>query len=204
MSIFTANYIKMIRVFLLSLFLSLSFYSFSQKVRVTVSLQNHIANPQSDTIYYNSDKSLTWNDFQGHVPANAPWGAMTASGFSFTSSMNDDGENIDVDINVFVFFIKHDSWKKPEINSAYHLEHEQHHFDITRLYAQKFVDELKKAHFTRSNYKELLNSLFDKVYDESMDLQHQYDLETRNSMNVEKQKEWNIKITADLKKLSAQ
>lgn len=181
-----------------------SFQSFSQKVTVHVFTEHKIASEKSDTIYYDFNRPLTWQDFQGAVSANVPWGAITASGFSFDSDMKEDENNIDITVGVYSFFLKHDSWKKTDINSPYHLEHEQHHFDITRLYAEKLVDQIKKAHFTADNFKKLLNSIFNKVYDEDMAMQHQYDSETNNSMNVEKQKEWNQKISGEIEKLKNQ
>ncbi|MEO9022724.1 MAG: hypothetical protein ABI237_05710 [Ginsengibacter sp.] len=164
-------------------------------------MENKTAPANSDTVYYNSNRRLMWSDFRGTVPAGVPWGAMTASGFSFDSEMHDDGTTINITVGIFTFFTKHDSWKKPEINSAYHLEHEQHHFDITRLYSEKLMNEIKKAAFTNKNYKKLLNSLFNKVYDESIALQRRYDLETRNSMDSVKQLEWNKKISDEINNL---
>ena len=179
-------------------------YVFSQKISVDVYIENKINKPQNDTVYYDFNRKLTWQDFRGAVPTGAKWGAMTASGFSFNSEMEDDGDNhIVISIGVYTFFTKHDSWKKPDINSAYHLEHEQHHFDITRLFAQKFSDEIRNAHFTKGNYRKLLYSIFDKVYEESVAYQHQYDNETKNSMDVQKQKEWNEKISAEVNKLKS-
>ena|SRR6185312_5337325 len=179
-------------------------YVFCQKISVDVYIENKINKPQNDTVYYDFNRKLTWQDFQGIVPTGAKWGAMTASGFSFNSEMEDDGDNhIVISIGVYTFFTKHDSWKKPDINSAYHLEHEQHHFDITRLFAQKFLDEIRNAHFTKGNYRKLLYSIFDKVYEESVAYQHQYDNETKNSMDVQKQKEWNEKISAEVNKLKS-
>ena len=176
---------------------------FSQTVTVNVFMQNKNNDPESDTIYYNLKRKLSWQDFQGKVPSAAPWGAMTASGFSFNSSMEEDENRIDISVGVFTFFTKHDSWKKSNVNSPYHLEHEQHHFDITRLGAEKLVEEIRKAHFTKSNYRQLLHSIFDKVYNENLAWQHQYDLETKNSMDVEKQKGWNKKISDAIEKMEA-
>lgn len=165
-------------------------------------MENKTSSPDSDTIYYSFNRKLSWKDFHGSAPAGTPWGAMTASGFSFNSSMNDDGENnIDIIVGVFSFFTKHDSWKRPDINSDYHLEHEQHHFDITRLGAEKLVNEIKKAPFTKDNYRKLLHSIFDKVYDENIALQHQYDRETKNGMDLKQQAEWNKEITSEIEKL---
>jgi hypothetical protein len=175
---------------------------FSQKITVNVFIENKINKAESDTVYYDFNRKLTWQDFQGKVPIGAKWGAMTASGFSFNSEMEDDGDNnIVISVGVYTFFTKHDSWKKPDINSSYHLEHEQHHFDITRLCTQKLVNEIKSTHFTKNNYRKLLYSIFDKVYKESVAFQHEYDNETKNSMDVEKQKEWNEKISAEVKKI---
>jgi hypothetical protein len=70
------------------------------------------------------------------------------------------------------------------------------------LYAQKLVDEIKHADFTKSNYRKLLYSIFDKVYAESLACQHKYDQETKNSMDIERQKEWNKKISTEIKKLA--
>lgn len=192
------------KIFIFVLFVSFfSLQSYSQKVVVNVFTELKTAPQNSDTIYYDFNRKLTWNDFQGKVSVNIPWGAMTASGFSFNSSMNYDGKNIDITVGVYTFFTKHDSWKRPDINSLYHLEHEQHHFDITRLYAQKLVEEIRKANFTKDNYRNLLNSLFDKSYDESVALQRQYDLETKNSMDSTKQSEWNKTISSEIEKIES-
>ena len=164
-------------------------------------MENKKSSPENDTIYYDFHRSLTWNDFKGKPVADYFAGAVTASGFAFDSEMNFDGKNIYLNVGVFTFFSKNDSWKKPEINSEYHLLHEQHHFDITRLSTEKFINEVQQAHFTKSNYDELLSSLFDKVYKENTDLQHEYDKQTRHSINVDEQLQWNNKISAEISKL---
>ena len=190
------------KTFIITLLISFfSFKGFSQKVTVHVFMENKTAPETSDTIYYNFDRKLTWKDFQGKPHPGVPWGAMTASGFSFNSSINMDGDNIDITVGSGTCCIKHDSWKKPDINSDYHLEHEQHHFDITRLHAQKLLEEIRKANFTSSNIKQLLNSIFDKANDENIEMQHEYDLETKNSMDVQGQTKWNQKISDEIEKL---
>lgn len=195
---------KMIRqkFLILTLFVFVfSFKTFAQKITVHVFTENYKSIPGRDTIYYNFNEPLNWQDFQGVVPTAVPWGAMTASGFSFNSSMHQEGNTINISVGVYTFFIKHDSWKKPEANSPYQLEHEQHHFDITRLGSAKLENEIRKAHFTETNYKTLLNSLFDKVYAEEMASQKQYDLETHNSLDTAKQLAWNKKISEEIARL---
>ena len=173
----------------------------AQKITVHVFTENYKNTPGSDTIYYDFNRPLVWQDFQGKVPAAVPWGAMTASGFSFNSSISQEGNHIDINVGVYTFFTKHDSWKKPEAYSPYHLEHEQHHFDLTRLGAEKLEDEIRKAHFTRKNYKSLLNSIFEEVYSQEIAWQKQYDLETQHSQDSVKQLEWNRKISDQMRLL---
>lgn len=175
--------------------------TFAQKITVHVFTENYKSLPGSDTIYYDFNNPLHWAEFQGKVPTAVPWGAMTASGFSFNSSMRREGNTIDISVGIYTFFTKHDSWKKPEANSPYQLEHEQHHFDITRLGSAKLEHEIRKAHFTASNYKTLLNSLFDKVYVEEMAWQKKYDFETHNSLDTAKQLAWNKKISQEISNL---
>lgn len=164
-------------------------------------MENKKTKPDNDTIYYDFNRNLTWQDFKGTPDNNHLGGAVTSSGFAFDSQINFDGKNIYLDIGVYTFFTKNDSWKKPEINSDYHLLHEQHHFDITRLGSQKFITELAKAHFTKENYKALLTSLFGKAYKENESIQLQYDRETNHSLEVDKQLVWNKKIAAEIQKL---
>jgi hypothetical protein len=178
-----------------------SLQCFSQKLVVNVFIDNKISKPNSDTIYYDFNRKLAWPDFQGKPDPNHFGGAVTASGFAFNSEMNFEDQTITLTIGVYSFFIKHESWKKANINSDYHLLHEQHHFDITRIGAQKLVEEIKKAHFTKDNYNTLMNDIFKKVYDENIALQQQYDQETKNSIDIKKQMEWNDKIAAEIKRL---
>lgn len=174
----------------------------AQKIVVSAAFEHPSNKANSDTIYYVFNQKLNWSDFQGKPGTQFSVGAVTASGFAFHSSMDYSNNVLNIRIGVYAFFTKHDSWKKPNINSDYHLEHEQHHFDISCLGAQKFVEEIKSVKFTSQNYQQLLDSLFSKVYDENIKLQDQYDRETKNSIDVKKQIEWNKKISDMISKVN--
>ena len=185
------------RTYFYFLFLTCSLFSlpsFSQKIVVDVRFDNKVAPSESDTIYYNLNRKLTWVDFKGKPDINHKGSAVTSSGFAYSWNGQDDGETLHLNISVYTFFTKSNSWKKNMVNSEYHLRHEQGHFDITMLGAEKFMDELKKANYTMQNYQQLINKIFDKVYDENIALQNEYDRETKHSLDKEKQEEWNKKI----------
>jgi hypothetical protein len=188
----------------LSVFLSLIFICFncfSQKVLVNVFMENRVAKPTSDTIYHDINKKLTWKDFKGEPDTKHFGGAVTASGYAFDADIKMEGKIIYLNIGVYVFFNKSQSWRKPGITSDYHLLHEQVHFDITRLGAENFIKELVKSKFTKENYSQVLDAVFDKSYNENIAWQEQYDRETQHSINRQVQLQWNNKIAEEIKKL---
>ena len=164
-------------------------------------MENRSAPASSDTIYHDVKKRLAWTDFKGVPDTKHFGGAVTASGYAFDADVKMDSKIIYLNVGVYVFFTKSLSWKKPTINSDYHLLHEQVHFDITRLGAENFIRELVSAKFTKENYNNVLDSVFDKSYSENVALQEQYDTETNHSINRQVQLKWNDKIEGEMKKL---
>lgn len=167
-------------------------------------MEDRIAKPTSDTIYHDVNSRLTWKDFKGVPDTKHFGGAVTASGYAFDADIKIEGKVVYLNIGVYVFFTKSHSWKKPSINSDYHLLHEQLHFDITRLGAENFIKQLVNSKFTKDNYNQLLEQVFDRSYNENIALQNQYDRETQHSINRQIQLKWNAKIADEMRKLSVQ
>lgn len=167
---------------------------YSQSVTVNIRYLSNHDKQKGDTIYYTPSVKLSWSDFKGMPPTNTAAGAITASGFAYNADIHNDENGMVMDLDVYCYFTKHDSWKKPTTNSAYHLEHEQHHFDITYLGAMDFIKAVKKAKFTTANYNKLLATIFNTAYDKNIAFQHRYDSETQHSINKTQQEAWNEKI----------
>ena len=189
------------RLFLLSFITFFSTFTFAQKLTVKVFMDEKPTSAQSDTIYYDFNRHLTWNDFAGKPDMKSSAGAIVSSGFAYYSDITAEDNQFEIVIGVYTFFTKHRSWKKPGINSPYHLLHEQRHFDITRIGAENLVNELKNARLNSSNYARVIDDIFLKVYRENRALQQQYDNETVHSINVDKQNEWNTRIAGYLQKI---
>lgn len=189
-------------MFLLFISLLAGFISYGQKAEVNVYFLNKQNKASNDTIFYDLNRKLTWADFQGKPDPDHFGGAVTASGFAFHSNMEYGTSGIVVNVYVYTYFNKRDSWKKPNINSDYHLLHEQTHFDITYLHAHQFAEDLKKAKFTVKNFRSLPGEIFNKIYDQNTAMQQQYDRETKHSILKEEQEVWNNKIAAMLEKYS--
>lgn len=93
-----------------------------------------------------------------------------------------------------LYFIKK-SWLKDNWDRAeYALNHEQRHFDITEVYARKATAAFKEYKYNRKTVKDDINRIFNSFLEEQYKVQLLYDKETKHSLNISKQKEWDAKI----------
>lgn len=156
-----------------------------------------------DTIYYTPDYKLDWDDFRGRPDNNSVALAITSSGFGFTAGIQSRGGKGTLNINVYCYFSKNRSWVKEDKASPYALNHEQHHFDVTYIASARFVEKLRQAKFSFTNYNELLNTLYQESTDELEQMQNDYDGQTKNGRLVNIQNQWNNKINAMLNETAA-
>ena len=86
----------------------------------------------------------------------------------------------------------------PGNKSAYILNHEQKHFDIAFINTLLFIQSLRQAHFTATNYQALIEKIYNETAEAMSRIQDQYDAETAHSMIPEKQSLWDEKIRRQL------
>lgn len=94
--------------------------------------------PAGETVYFTSSKGLNWNDFKGKPENNSPAVAMTASGFGYQADFKSTGNKAQLNIAIYCYFNKKNSWVRPGKTTEYILNHEQHHFDISFIAANIF------------------------------------------------------------------
>jgi len=171
------------------LLISCGYFSYSQQQAWPKVIQ-----PTDDTFHWNAGRKLTWEDFKG-IPdtSDKAAAASTAStlGYNYTYTP-------DTTFHFFTYaiFVKNYSWVKEGWDrTAYELNHEQRHFDITEIYARKLAMAFKRYKLNKNDRKRIYDSLSTE-WDKIQDL---YDKETKHSINIEKQKEWDKKIDGLLK-----
>jgi len=187
----------MIRHILVFIFV-LSVASVKSQVTVNIQWKSISQANTGDTIYYDSNRKLTWPDFKGAPNAASPAAAITESGFGYLLAMQSLNNRTSINITVYCYFNKNKSWVKRGMKNDYALLHEQHHYDITYINTCLFMQKLKAVKLTKANY----NSLSGKIYDECVialnKMQNEYDGETSNGRKKEVQAEWNKKIDQQL------
>lgn len=155
--------------------------------------------PASETIYYTTSRPLVWNDFKGKPDDSSVAAAITASGFGYKADFKSVGTKSQLNIAVYCYFSKKNSWVKPGRTTAYILTHEQHHFDISFIAANIFLDKLKAAGITKANYNTLLPKLYNECVALMNKMQNDYDGQTKNGQLKDVQLQWNDFVSGKVK-----
>lgn len=172
----------------------------SATAQFTVNIQWQSVNPgySGDSIYYDTDRKLTWADFKGRPDAASPAAAITESGFGYRMSMNSYNKRTNINITVFCYFNKNKSWVKKGMKTDYALLHEQHHYDITYINTCLFIQKLSTAKLTRANFNTLVERIHDECFAALNKMQDEYDGETSNGRIESAQMRWNKRIDTQL------
>lgn len=153
----------------------------------------------SDTVFYDPDRPLTWDDFRGTPPASSRYAAQIMPGVSYEGRSEVDKGNITVRLKLKVFMLKSQSWVKPIGHNDYALNHEQRHFDIARLGIENFRKRLHPDSLSLNDYNSNIQYQYIEMYRALSLRQQQYDNETGHGINQAVQARWNAQIDAELR-----
>ncbi len=154
-----------------------------------------------ETMSWNEDRKLTWEDFKGKPNPNSDAVALTASGLTFGYSVKTSGRRIiGFTTSVEAHFYPNKSWYLTDKADDYILGHEQLHFDITELYSRKFRQQLSRL-VVNQNIKTQMNQIHEAINEALTKTQKTYDDQTKHSINADAQKYWEGYISDELKKL---
>ncbi len=156
----------------------------------------------ANIIYYNATKPLLWKDFQGTPVESSRATAITASGFGYKADVKNRGTKGQLNVGVYCFFNKNNSWVKAGKSTEYILGHEQNHFNISFIAANYFIEKLKTANFTVTNYNVLLARFYKESCDYMNRMQDDYDGQTKNGQLQDVQGKWNDYISQKVSTLT--
>jgi hypothetical protein len=152
----------------------------------------------NDTVGYRPGTRVDWADFKGAVPEVTDAVANSSVGMKFSADFLSNEDVNTLTVTGVSYFIKSKSWVKPGKQSDYILRHEQLHFDIARLGAERFRELMSAEAVTEDNFNVVFRKIYKQVWMEHQALQQQYDRETRHSINTTEQLRWNEKIASKL------
>ncbi len=184
----------------LLLVISVFVYSFTVNAQIitTISWVEKSNANAADVIYYNANKKLVWADFKGTPGPPSIVAAITSSGFGYRAGMKSSNGNGEINVSVYCFFSKPNSWVRKGKTTAYILNHEQHHFDATYICTKRFIEKIRNANLTTSNMNDVLAKLYKECSIEMRKMQSNYDGETMNGQLKDKQEKWNAFFDKEL------
>lgn len=150
-----------------------------------------------------TQNKLHWNNFkakENNSVSNKNTVAFAYCGISHNVTKSSD-LNGNISISVKAVFYEDKSWKKNENPGDYILNHEQQHFNIAEVYARK-IRKMVNLNIKKSlDYINIFKPLYNNIYQEYLEFQKKYDLETENSTKTEKQEEYNLMVQKMLEEL---
>lgn len=143
----------------------------------------------ADKVMYDSGRPLEWSDFKDIPSARSRNNATIFTSFSLQGiSLMDSGSVVQT-LEITVYMVPSQSWVK--VPSEYALNHEQRHFDVVRIVADRLIDRLKKMDLDLDFYQAKINDAYLDSYREMNRLQEFYDNQTQNGLNTVEQDNWN-------------
>ncbi|TFF35081.1 DUF922 domain-containing protein [Mucilaginibacter psychrotolerans] len=164
---------------------------------VSIKFTDYKEVPEGDTIYYNVNRPLKWADFIAKPPSSRYAAEVFASlGYNEEVKLVDGIIKIRLDLKVYV--PKSASWVRYDVTDNHSLNHEQRHFDIVRLAAERFKQAILKEKLTTYNYDGPINVAYLDALRDIYAVQKQYDAETGHGTNTYQQQRWAARIDKEL------
>lgn len=161
---------------------------------------DHTQNTDADTLFYVPAQPLTYADFRAQPRTRGgQYGGAVFPSFSYQGSARLEGGRVHLTVTTKVFVVRSSSWLAPEHHDAYTLNHEQRHFDLVKLVAERFKRKLSPDSMHLDNYNARMQFQYLQSWWEMNRLQEQYDGETGGGQNTAAQQRWNQRIDAELR-----
>lgn len=156
---------------------------------------------KDDTVFFARRRPIAWKDFQAGVHFGSRYAAAIYSSFSYEgkSRVRPDGY-LEVGFQTKTFMIKSSSWTKHTDETPYSLAHEQLHFDITHLIAQRFKAKVISMNLDWEDYDSEIQFQYLEFFREMNRVQLQYDEDTNHSLARDQQGLWAAKVARELEK----
>lgn len=152
-----------------------------------------------DTVYYHSNRPLTWKDFLGAPAVLSRWAAQVFTSFGFEARSSVNNRVLELRVRTKVWIDKTISWARTDSKNDYVLDHEQLHFDITRLTAERFKRHLQTMELSVEDYSSEIQYQYIEFFRLHSQLQQQYDEETSHGINKTAQAQWVKKVRDELR-----
>ncbi|WP_373522804.1 hypothetical protein [Aquiflexum sp.] len=175
--------------------------TYNRKLAKSVKLQifEKFRKSDQDTVFYDSNQSLTWNDFLERPNRTNRNNAMIFTSLAMEGNpFMEDGVLV-LPLEIKIYMLPGSSWVRTDGKNDYSLNHEQRHFDVSRVVGNRLINKLKAFDLNPENYEAEINDAFFESYREMNKLQEIYDARTRHGLDRNAQNRWDSILDQALK-----
>ncbi|AMR31925.1 hypothetical protein A0256_11065 [Mucilaginibacter sp. PAMC 26640] len=169
--------------------------------KVKISFTDHKNTIEDDTVYYDPNRPLKWTDFAGK-PHNSKYAAEIFAALGYDEDVKLSNAIIDIVLDIKVYVPKSACWVRSGGLNSNSLAHEQLHFDIVKLVAERFKQRLARTELSVDNYDGPINMAYLDALREINEIQKRYDSETSHGLEGYQQQLWTVRVRQELQKLS--
>jgi hypothetical protein len=131
------------------------------------------------------------------------YAAEVFTSFSYEGKSSVKDGIVQLNLQLKAYMLKNSSWARADVRNDYALNHEQRHFDITKLVMERFKQKIQPDSLTVDDYNSIVQYQFLESFREMNRLQERYDRETNHGINQGLQDIWNHRIDEELQTLGA-
>jgi hypothetical protein len=157
--------------------------------KVRLEIMDQVKKSHKDTVYYDAKRPLVWEDFADKPNPKSRFNATIFASFSIQGKSLIESGMIVQTIEIEVYMLPDQSWVRNP--SDYALNHEQRHFDVVRIVADRLIGKLNNLELDPDWYEAKINDAYFDAYREMNRLQEVYDKQTRHGMDIAAQEDWN-------------
>ena len=147
----------------------------------------------SDTLFYHQ-RAVQARDYRGRPRQGSKNDAVSFTSFAFDGSTRKRKDTLEITLILQVFWVKSASWTRTMPPSRHTLEHEQVHFNITRLVAERFRKKVTAMPLTIDDHDSRIQFEYLESFREMNRLQDEFDEEMHSGQNASRQQEWARRI----------
>jgi hypothetical protein len=169
---------------------------------INVFFKEYTQGTENDTVFYSSQRQLTWDDFQSKPYKPTHYAASIFSSFAYDGNSEVVDGYLHIYLTLKTFAVKNASWVKGNARDEYGLNHEQRHFDIVKMVAERFKKKIQPDILSVEDFNSIIQYQYIESFREMNRLQEEYDNETQHGLNRAAQERWNQRIDEELKTLT--
>lgn len=151
----------------------------------------------SDTLFYHQ-RHAEPDDFRGSPGTGGRSDAVSFTSFGFDGSTRRFRDTLEVRLVLQVFWVRSASWSRSMPPSRHILVHEQVHFDITRLVAERFRKKVLSMPLTIEDHDSRIQYEYLESFREMNRMQDAFDDEAHHGANGFAEQQWKNRIRAAL------